>query len=60
VWEETEEMYRGVRKLKVVCSNGRCGTGSIHQKVPDARKARGSQDPMRMTLAKIANKRENP
>ena len=30
--------------------------GGSHQKVPDARKARGSQDPM--TLAEIPNKGE--
>ena len=29
-----------------------------HQKVPDARKARGSQDPTGMTLAEIPNKGE--
>ena len=29
-----------------------------HKKVPDARKARGSQDPIRMTLVEITNKEE--
>jgi hypothetical protein len=34
------------------------GKGHIEQKVPDARKARGSQDPTWMTLAQIPNKGE--
>jgi hypothetical protein len=32
--------------------------GGSHQKVPDARKARDSQDPTGMTLAEIPNKEE--
>jgi hypothetical protein len=32
--------------------------GDSHQQVPDARKARGPQDPTEMRLAKIPNKRE--
>ena len=32
--------------------------GGSNQKVPDARKARASQDPTRMTLAEIPNKGE--
>jgi hypothetical protein len=39
-----------------VCSNGRCGTGGSHHKVPDARKARVSQNTKGMTLAEIPNK----
>lgn len=35
-----------------------CGCYKIHQKVPDARKTRGSQDLTGMTLAKIPNKGE--
>jgi hypothetical protein len=34
-------------------NNGRRGTGGRNQKVPDARKARTSQDPTGMTLAEI-------
>jgi hypothetical protein len=34
------------------------GTGDSHQKVPDARKAKGSQGPTSMTLAEIPNKGE--
>jgi hypothetical protein len=41
-----------------VCSNGEWGTGGSNQKVPDARKARASQDPTGMTLAKIPYKGE--
>jgi hypothetical protein len=32
--------------------------GGSHQNVPDARKARDSQDPTEMTLAEIPNKGE--
>ena len=41
-----------------VYSSGGWGIGGSHQKVPDTRKARGFQDPMRMTLAEIPNKGE--
>jgi hypothetical protein len=34
------------------------GTGGCHQKIPDAMKARGSQDSMGMILAKLSNKWE--
>jgi hypothetical protein len=37
---------------------GNWGTGGSYQKVPGARKARGSQDRMRMTLTEILNKGE--
>ena len=40
--EDQEIEQRGV------CSNGGWGTGGSHQKVPDARKARGSKDPTEM------------
>jgi hypothetical protein len=40
------------------CSSGGWGTGDSYQKFPDARKARGSQDPTRVTLAEIPNKVE--
>jgi hypothetical protein len=39
-----------------VCSSDRWGTGGSHKKVPVAREARGSQDPMGITLAEIPNK----
>jgi hypothetical protein len=39
-----------------MCINEGWGTGGSHQKVPDARKARHSQDPMEMTLDEIPNK----
>ena len=38
-----------------VCSSGRWGTGGSQQKVPDARKTRGSQDPTGVALAEITN-----
>ena len=41
-----------------MCSSEGWETGSNHQKVPDARKARGSQDTTEMALGKIANKGE--
>jgi len=55
VWRETGEMYR-VRKLNRERCEG-LGLGS-YQNVPDARKARGSQDPTRMILAEMSNKGE--
>jgi hypothetical protein len=36
-----------------VCSNGGWGTGGRNQKLPDARKARASKDPVEMTIAEI-------
>jgi hypothetical protein len=50
--------YRGSGNRTEVCSNGGWGTGDSYQKVPDARKARGSQDPMGMRLAQVLKKRE--
>ena len=48
-----------VRKLnREICSNGGWGTGCGNHKVPDARKARGSQDPRGMGLAEMSNRRE--
>jgi hypothetical protein len=41
-----------------VCSNRGWGTGGGYQKISDARKARGFQDPKGMTLAEIPNKVE--
>jgi hypothetical protein len=41
-----------------VCSCGRGGAEGSHQKVSDARKARGYQNPTGMTLAEIHNKGE--
>ena len=41
-----------------VCSNGGWGTGVSHEKAPDSKEARHSQDPKWMTLAKIPNKGE--
>ena len=41
-----EEIYRGSGNWTEVYSNGEWRTGGSHQKVPDVRKARGSQDPM--------------
>ena len=38
--------------------DGRWRVEGSHEKVSDARKARGSQDPMGMTLAEIPNKGE--
>ena len=37
------------------CSKCGWGTEGSHQKVPDARKARGSQNPTGMTLAEMPN-----
>jgi hypothetical protein len=39
-----------------VCSNGGWEAGGSNQKVPDARKARASQDPMSMTLVETPTK----
>ena len=55
VWEE---MYRGSGNLTEVCSNGGWETGGSNQKVPDARKARVSQDPTGTTIAEISHKVE--
>jgi hypothetical protein len=52
-----EEMYRGSGNWTEVCSNGGWGTWGSNQKVPDARKARASQDPMGMTLTEIPPQR---
>ena len=41
-----------------MCSSGRWETGGSHQKVPDARNARGSQDQTVMELAEIPNRGE--
>jgi hypothetical protein len=47
------------QEIEQLCSCGGWGTGGSHQKVSDARKARGSQDPTgMMTLAEIPNKGE--
>jgi len=39
-----------------MCSNGGWGTGHSYQKVPDARKARSSQDAKGMRLAGMPRK----
>jgi hypothetical protein len=41
-----------------MCSNGGWGTVGSNQKVPGDRKAKVSQDSMRMTLVDIFHKRE--
>ena len=41
-----------------MCSSGGRGIGGSHEKVPDARDPRGSQNPTGRTLAKIPNKEE--
>ena len=41
-----------------MCSSGKWGNAVSYKKVPDDRTARGSQDPMGMTLAEILNKGE--
>lgn len=48
-------MYEFV-KLNRTCSSEGEGTGGSHEKVTDFREARGSQEPMVTTLAKIPNK----
>lgn len=45
-----------VRKLNEVSGSWGWGTGGSHKKVPDARKARGSQNLTGLTLAEIPNK----
>ena len=57
VWEEIEEMYRGQEIEQRLCSNGEWGTGGSNQKVPDASKARASQDFKGMTLTEILPQR---
>ena len=51
-------IFKGAGISTEVFSNVGWGIGSSHQQVPDARKARGSQDPTGMTLAEIPNKGE--
>ena len=41
-----------------MCSNGGWETGVSYQKVPDAKKAKGSQDQIGMALAETSNKQE--
>ena len=50
-WSEGQE----IEQRCVAMGDGEPGS---NQKVPDARKARGSQDPTGMTLAEIPNKGE--
>jgi hypothetical protein len=57
VWVEMEK-YRGSGNWAEVFSSGGWGSRNNKQKVPDARKARGSQHPTGMTLAEIPNKGE--
>jgi hypothetical protein len=47
-----------IKPRKKKHSSGEWGTWSSHKKVPDARKARGSQEPTGMALPKIPNKGE--
>jgi hypothetical protein len=54
-----EGYVQTVRKLSRYVAMGGWGTGSGHQKVPEARKARGSQDSTGMRLAEIPKRREN-
>jgi hypothetical protein len=55
VWEETGRCIEG-QEIEEVCSSGGLGSGGSHQKLPDVRKARGSQDLTGRTLAEISNK----
>ena len=41
-----------------MCNIGAGKNGDSNQKVPDARKARSSQDPVGVTLVEIPNKRK--
>jgi hypothetical protein len=54
VWEETGIWGSGI--WTEVCSNWEWETEGSHQQVPDARKARGSQDSTGMTLPEMSNK----
>jgi hypothetical protein len=56
--KKTGEMSKESGNLTEVYSNGGWGTMGSHQKVPDARKARDSQNPMQMTLTEKFNKWE--
>ena len=56
VWEETGIIYRGI--WTEVCNNGGWEQESNHQQVPDARRARTSQDTMGMRLAEMPYKGE--
>jgi hypothetical protein len=58
VQKETGMTYRGSRIWTEECSSGGWGTGHSHHQVPDARKARGSQDPTVIRLAEMPNKVE--
>ena len=55
---EEIEMYIVSGSWTELCSNGGWVTGGSNQKVSDARKERGSQDPIGKTLAEIAHKGE--
>jgi hypothetical protein len=58
VWSERGMIYRGSGIWTKVCHNRVWGTGGSHQQVPDARKARGSQDTTGMRLVEMPNKGE--
>ena len=51
-------IYRGPEISTQVCDNGGWGTGGSHQKIPDIKKARGSQDLTGMRLAEMFTKGE--
>lgn len=46
-----------MNELKYVAMEGGEGTGE-HEKVPDSKDSRGSQDPVQMTSTEILNKGE--
>jgi hypothetical protein len=60
--EEMEEIYKEGQEIEQRCvamGDGELEMGmGNNQKVPDARKARASQDPMGITLAEISHKGE--
>ena len=58
--KDFQRVWKNDQKYVAVCGKGwgwEWG-GQHHQKVPDAKEARGSQDSTGMTLAKISNSRE--
>ena len=58
LWEETGMIYRESGNWTEVYSHEGEQTEGSHQKIPDTKKARGSQDPKGMKLAEMSNKGE--
>lgn len=53
-----EQKYVGMGDGGWGMEDGGCGKGDRHQQFPDVRKARASQDSVRIRFAEMPNKRE--